>query len=65
MVRVLIGRPDIRQGLARCYRQRHLTEGGVALGRRLRVLLTCLLTFGVSLGPFESISVHFRLRACC
>ena len=65
MVRVLIGRPDIRQGLARRYRQRHLTDGGVALGRRLRWVLTFLLTFGVSLGPFKSISVHFRARACC
>ena len=65
MVRVLIGRPDIRQGLARRYRRRHLTDGGVALGRWLRWVLTFLLTFGVSLGPFESISVHFRARACC
>ena len=65
MDRVLIGRPDIRQGLASRHRQRHLTEGGVALGRRLHGVLTFLLTFGVSLGPFESISVHFRARACC
>ena len=65
MVRVLIGRPDIRQGLASRARQRHLTEGGVALGRRLRGVLTFLLTFGVSLGPLESSSVHFMVCACC
>ena len=65
MVRVLIGRPDIRQGLASRDRQRHLTEGGVALGRRLHVVLTILLTFGVSLGLFESSSVSFRSCASC